>query len=121
MNPGVPQCKNCWKCRHFMFSCRIQGSKCVKCNSLHKTENHCQFDWCCKANKKTNSPCLETKIGKPCLHTFKYSNCQGNHQVNSNLCLFWKHRFNCEWQNKKYIEIHENRTKSIYSVRNDIS
>jgi len=35
------------------------------------------------------------------------------HQADSNLCLFWKHRFNQEWHIKKYNEIHENRSKSI--------
>ena len=53
-NPGVPQCKNCWRWGHSTFSCRIQGSKCVKCNGPHKLENHCKFGWCCKANKKMN-------------------------------------------------------------------
>jgi len=24
INPGVPQCKNCWKWGHVIFSCRIQ-------------------------------------------------------------------------------------------------
>ena len=42
-NPGVPQCKNCWRWDHSTFSCRIQGLKCVKCNSPHKSENHCEF------------------------------------------------------------------------------
>ena len=32
MNLGVPQCKNCWKWGHATFSCRIQGSKCIKYN-----------------------------------------------------------------------------------------
>jgi len=43
MNPGVPQCKNCWKWGHMMFSCRIQGSKCIKCNGPHKSGNHRKF------------------------------------------------------------------------------
>jgi len=30
MNPGVPQYKNCWKWGYLTFSCRIQGTKCVK-------------------------------------------------------------------------------------------
>ena len=41
--------------------CRIQGVKCVKCNGPHKSEHHCQFAWCCKANEKTNPSRLETK------------------------------------------------------------
>ena len=121
MNPDILQCKNCWKWRHSSFSCRIQGSKCIKYNGPHKLENHCQFGWYCKANKKTNLLHLETKKGKPCPHTFKYSNYRGDHQADSNLCLFWKHRFNHKWHNKKYIEICENRTESICSVRNKIS
>ena len=70
------------------MSCRIQGSKCVKCNSLHKSKNYCQFSWYCKANEKTIPPCLKTKKDKPCPHVFKCSNCCGDHQVNSNLYPF---------------------------------
>ena len=65
MNPGVPQCKNCWKWGNSTFSCRIQGAKCIKCNSPHKSEHHHEFGWCCKANAKTNPPRLKTKKGKP--------------------------------------------------------
>ena len=43
MNPRVTQCKNCWKWKHSTFSCRIQGSKCVRCNNPHKLENHHEF------------------------------------------------------------------------------
>ena len=118
MNPGVPQCKNCWKWGHSMFSCRIQDTKCVKCNSPHKSEHHREFGWCCKANAKTNLPRLETKKGKPCPHEFKCSNCKGEHQADSNHCLFWRHRFNREWHVKKYAEIRENRSKSIRSEGN---
>ena len=56
MNPGVPQCKNCWKWGHSTFSCRVQGTKCIKCNGPHKSEHHHKFGWCCKANAKTNPP-----------------------------------------------------------------
>ena len=96
MNPGVPQCKNCWKWDHATFSCRVQDSKYIKCNGPHKSEHHQEFGWCCKMNAKTNPPRLETKKGKPCSHMFKYSNCQGNHQADSNQCPFWRHRFNRE-------------------------
>ena len=96
MNPRVLQCKNSWKWGHSTFSCRIQGSKCIKCNGPHKSENYCDFGWCCKANEKTNSSCLETKKGEPYPHSFKCFNCWGEHQVDSNLCPFWKNRFNRE-------------------------
>jgi len=79
MNPGVPQCKNCWKWGHLTFSCRIQGAQCVKCNRPHKSEHHREFSWCCKGNAKLNSPRLETKKGEPCSHSFKCSNCKGDH------------------------------------------
>ena len=119
MNPRVPQYKNCWKWGHSTFLCRIQGSKCIKGNGPHKSENHHKFGWCCKANMKTNPPHLETKKGKSCPHTFKCSNCQGKYQADSNLCLFWRHRFNREWHQKKYFKICENRAKSIHSTMND--
>ena len=118
MKPGIPQCKNCWKWGHSTFSCRIQGAKCVKYNSPHKSEHHREFGWCCKANAKTNLPRLETKKGKPCSHEFKCSNCKGEHQADSNHCLFWRHRFNREWHVKKYAEIRENRSKLICSEGN---
>ena len=91
MNPGVLQCKNCWKWRYSTFSCHIQGAKCVKCNGPHKSEHHREFGWCCKANDKTNPPRLETKKGEPCPHFFKCSNCKGDHQADSNTCPFWRH------------------------------
>ena len=97
MNPGVLQCKNCWKWDHTTFLCRIQELKYVKCNGPHKSENHREFGWCCKANDKINPPRMETKKGDPCPHTFKCSNCRGDHQADSNQCLFWRHRFNREW------------------------
>ena len=115
MNLGVPQCKNCWKWGHSTFSCRIQGSKCVKCNGPHKSEHHREFGWCCKANPKLNPSQLETKKGDPCPHSFKCSNCKGDHQADSNSCPFWRHRFHREWHIKKYAEIRDNRSKSICS------
>jgi len=79
MNLGVLQYKNCWKWGHMTFSYRIQKSRYIKCNSPHKTEHHYHFAWYCKVNKKTNSSRLETKQSEPYLHTFKCSNCKGNH------------------------------------------
>jgi len=79
MNPGMPQCKNCWRWSHATFSCRIQESKYIKYNGPHKSENHHEFGWCCKVNKKLNPPRLETKRGEPCPHSFKCSNCRGDH------------------------------------------
>ena len=97
MNLGVSQCKNCWKWDHAIFSCRIQRSKCVKCNSPHKSKNHHDFGWCCKANAKINPLRLEMKKGELCPHFFKCLNYYGDHQADLNLYLFWRHRFNREW------------------------
>jgi len=118
MNPGVLQYKNCWKWGHTTFLYRVQESKCIKCNGPHKSENHHEFGWCCKANDKINPLRLEMKKGDPCPHTFKCSNCQGDHQADSNQCPFWRHRFNREWHQRKYTKIHENRSKSIHSEMN---
>ena len=115
MNPSVPLCKNCWKWGYAIMLCRIQGARCVKCNGPHKSEHHREFGWCCKANDKVNPPRLETNRGKPCPHTFKCSNCKGDHQADSVQCPFWRHRFNCEWHIKKYAEIRENRSNLLCS------
>ena len=66
MNPGIPQCCNCWKWGHSIFACRAHGSKCQKCSRPHKIEHYRDMAWCCKANLKINPPRLETKAGKPC-------------------------------------------------------
>ena len=113
MNLGVSQCKNCWRWGYATHSCRIQESRYVKCSSPHKSKHYHQFGWCCKANSKTNPSHLETKKGELCLHAFKCLNCHGDHQVDSDQCPFWKHRFNCDWHSKKQVEICENRNKSI--------
>ena len=74
-----------------------------------------------KPMKRLTHLTSKQKKSELCLYIFKCSNCHGDHQVDSNLCLFWKHRFNQEWYNKKYIEIHENKTKSTCLVVNRIS
>ena len=96
INPGIHQYKNCWKWGHTTFLCRIQESRCIKCNSPHKTEHYCYFIWCCKANPKTNLPRLETKQGNLCSHTFKYLNFKDEYQADLNQCPFWRHHFNKE-------------------------
>jgi len=88
MNPGVPQYKNCWKWGHLAGVCRIQGSKCAKCNGPHLIDNHWEFAWCCKANSKVNLPRLEMQKGEPCPYSFKYLNCKGPHTADSVECPF---------------------------------
>jgi len=112
MNPGVPQCHNCWKWGHSTFSCRAHGSRCQKCSGPHKLEHHRDLAWYCKANSKLNPPRLETTKGKPCPHSFKCINCKGEHIADNNKCPFWKHRFNREWHSKKAQEARETRANS---------
>ena len=108
MNPGVSQCKNCWKWSHTAGVCCIQGAKCVRYNGPHLSEHYCHFAWCCKANDKINPPRLETKKDEICPHSFKCLNCKGKYQANSNDCSFWKHRVNKEWHTKEYTKIWDN-------------
>ena len=88
MNLGIPQCKNCWKWGHTTFACCFQGSRCIKYNGPYKSKHHRHFGWCYKTNPKTNPPRLKTKQGELCPHTFKCINCKGDHQADSNNCLF---------------------------------
>jgi len=118
MNPGIPQCKNCWKWGHATGVCRLQGVRYIKCNGPYKFKHHHHFAWCYKANKKTNLSKLEMKKEEPCLYFFKYSNCKGDYQADSNIYSFWQHKFNREWHSKEYLKIHKNRKQSIHSAVN---
>ena len=119
MNPGVPQCKNCWKWGHSTGICCIQESKCAKCNGPHLTDNHCDFAWYYKANSKSTPPRIETKKGEPCPHMFKCLNCKGSYVTDSVECPFWKHCFNKEWHSKEYSKLREARRTLICSGVNE--
>ena len=54
MNPGVPQCHNCWKWDHAIFACKAHGFKYQKCSGPYKIKNHRDMAWCCKVNFKLN-------------------------------------------------------------------
>ena len=58
---------------------------------------------------------LKTKKEKPCPYSFKCINCKDKHQADSNIYLFWRHKFNKEQYTKKYQELCKNRSKSILS------
>ena len=103
INPGVPQCKNCWKWEHSILSCRSHISRCTKCYRAHITEHHREKVWCCMENKKANR--LATKEGEPCPHVFKCMNCKGNHQADSYSCPYWRNHFNREWHGRKQQEL----------------
>ena len=66
----------------------MHGSKCEKCNGPDKLEHHREIVWYYKANFKINSLRLKTKKEKPCTYSFKYINCKGKYQMDSNNCLF---------------------------------
>jgi len=103
MNPGIPQCKNCWKWDHSTLSCRSHISRCAKCYGAHTTEHHREKAWCYMENKKTNQ--AATKEGEPCPHIFKCMNCKGDHQVDSYSCPYWHNRFNRDWHGRKQQEL----------------
>ena len=88
INPGIPQCHNCWKWGHSTFLCKAHSSKCQKCSRPHKIKHHRDIAWCYKANFKMNPPQLETKQGKPYPHTFKCVNCKGKHMADNNKCPY---------------------------------
>ena len=94
MNPGISQCHNCWKWGHSTFACKAHSVRCQKCDGPHKIEHYRDMAGCCKANFKIDLPCLETKQGEPCPHSFKCVNCKGEHMADDNKCLFWRYRFN---------------------------
>ena len=103
MNPGVLQCKNCWKWGHLTLSCCSHISRCAKCNGAHTTEHHREKAWCCMENKKVNHSA--TKEGEPCPHVFKCMNCKGDYQADSYSCLYWRNHFNQEWHSRKQQEL----------------
>ena len=103
MNPGVPQCKNCWKWEHSTLSCHSHISRCAKCYGAHTTKHHREKAWCCMENKKANH--LATKEGEPCPHVFKCMNCKGSHQADSYSCPYWRNHFNREWHGRKQQEL----------------
>ena len=121
MNLEVPQYKNCWKWEHTIFFGYTYRSRCIKCNKLYKIEYYHNLAWYCKVNFKINPPKIKTKKDKLCLHSFKHVNYKGKHQVDSNTCLFWRHRFNKEWYAKKYYELHESQSRSICLVMGKVS
>ena len=99
MNPGILQCKNCWKWGHATLNCHSHVSKYAKYYRAHSTEHHRERAWCCMENKKTNQ--AATKAGEPCPHTFKYMNCKGDYQVDSISCSYWHNHFNRDWYGRK--------------------
>ena len=103
MNPGVSQCKNCWKWGHSTLSCCSHISKCTKCYEAHDTKHHREKVWCCMENKKAN--CAATNIGEPCPHVFKCVNCKRDYQADSYSCSYWRNRFNKDWHGRKQQEL----------------
>ena len=109
MHPGVAQCRNCWRWGHPTHACRAQSTKCQKCGSSHRVENHRLLAWCCKANTKSNPPREATAAGVPCPHTFKCLNYRGDHAADNNECLFWRHCFDKQWHSNKAAEARSGR------------
>ena len=103
MNPGIPQCKNCWKWGHSTLSCRSHISRCTKCYRAHDTKHYREKAWCCMENKKANH--AATNVGESCPHVFKCVNCKGDHQADSYSCPYWRNQFNKDWHGRKQQEL----------------
>ena len=103
MNPGIPQCKNCWKWGYSTLSCHSHISRCAKCYGAHTMDHHREKAWCCMENKKDNR--VATKEGEPCSYVFKCMNCKGDHQVDSYSCPYWHNWFNRDWHGRKQQEL----------------
>ena len=120
MNPSTPQCKNCWKWEHTIFAYHIHSSKFQKYNSLYKLKHYRKIMQYYKANFKTNPSILEIKKEESCTHSFKCVNCKGEHQIDNNSYLFWKHEFNRDQYTKKSQELQKIRANSIYLSMNRV-
>ena len=70
------------------FMWYVHGTKYIKYNSPHKIEHNKDIAWCYKVNFKSNLPKLETKKEESYPYLFKYINCKGDYQANSNMCPF---------------------------------
>ena len=77
-----------------------------------------EMAWYCKANFKINSPRLETKKDKSCLHSFKYTAKRNIKQI-----VIYAHsgNINKEWYSKKYQKLHKEKSKLIHSVVSRVS
>ena len=99
MNPGVPQCKNCWKWGYLTLSYQSHISRCTKYNGAYSTEHHREKVQCYKENKNINR--VATKEEELYPYVLKCTNYKGDHQADSYTCLYWHNRFNREWYDKK--------------------
>ena len=111
MNPGVSQCRNCWKWGYLTLSCWSHMSRCAKCNEPHNSKHYRKKVWCCKENNKLSPPKLATKEGKPCSYVFKCVNCKGNHQADNNTCPYWWDCFNRDQHGRKQQELCKSRVQ----------
>ena len=73
-NPGILQCKNCWKWEHSILSCHSHISRYIKYNRVHLTKHHREKACCYQENKNSNR--LVTIEGELYPHIFKLSSSQ---------------------------------------------
>ena len=109
MHPGLAQCRCCWRWGHPTHKCRFLrlGERCAKCFGTHRTENHRVFAMCCKANPKANPPTKGTSASLDCPHAFRCVNCGGNHAADDVKCVYFKHRFDHPWHQRRAEEVKE--------------
>jgi hypothetical protein len=83
-HPGSLQCTQCQKWGHHSNQCHSQSVHCALCGGPHSQDNHLTFikvkpdDYHCVN-------CMSSKCAK------------NNHASMDHKCLFWEHRFDCDW------------------------
>src|SRR6267154_4313127 len=115
MHPGLAQCRCCWRWGHPTHKCRFLrfGERCAKCFGTHRTENHRTFAHCCKPNPKANPPTKGTSAAIDCLHAFRCVNCGGSHAADDVKCVYFKHRFDRPWHQRRAEEEKEDDLRAL--------
>ncbi|KAK1217143.1 hypothetical protein PQX77_020205 [Marasmius sp. AFHP31] len=105
-NPGTPICQRCCRWGHSANSCRAPQPRCPKCLEPHLAKEHRSSAGCCKGNSKATPLVPPMPAGDPCPHRSTCANCRGDHSAFEQKCPFWRHRFDREWIDAKYAEVH---------------
>jgi hypothetical protein len=107
-NLGSPLCQWCWKWGHPTTACWGPQIKCPIWTGPHRNEHHHTLAGCCKGGLADQPPPVgPTPEGAPCPHPARCINCHKPHAADDCRCAFWHHRFNRDWIQVRYEEVHE--------------
>ena len=109
---GVPWCKKCCKWGHPDVGCRSKTRVCERCGGPHEVGVHRLMCGACKGNPKAKPP-VPPNRETACPHKRRCPNCFGDHLASdSRNCVFWKHKFDRNWIEAKYLEVRNARRSS---------